>query len=138
MPRVMMAQPKQRPMKAQPMLMAQLTPMPRATAQPMSRRMLMVQPTPNTKAQHELAHTLRPRAHEMPRLATMPVPRPMAQPSTPEPPRPQSDDEPGAEPGAEHWSAESSAEQSRADPVVEPSGAELSIELREALSRGGH
>jgi hypothetical protein len=89
----------------------------------------MAQPTPNTKAQHELAHTLRPRAHEMPRLATMPVPRPMAQPSTPEPPRPLSD-----EPGAEHLSAGSSAEQLSADPVVEPSGAELSIDLSRALS----
>ena len=135
MPRAMMAQPRQRPTKAQLMLMAQSTPMPRATAQPTSKRMLMAQPTPNTKAQHELAHTLRPRAHEMPRLATMPALRPMAQLSTPEPPRPRSDDEPGAEPGAEHLSAESSAEQSRADLVVEPSGAELSIELRRALSR---
>ena len=93
----------------------------------------MVQPTPNTKAQHELAHTLGPRAHKMPRLATMPVPRPMAQPSTPEPPRSLSD-----ESGTEHSSAESSAEQSSADPVVEPSGAELSIGLRRALGRRGH
>ena len=66
MPRAMKAQPRQSPTRAQPMLMAQSMPMPRATAQP----------TPNTIARHELAHTLRPSAHEMPRLTMTPeIPR---------------------------------------------------------------